>query len=180
MPNAARLKVMLWATVKAVTIFTVLPKARSERQQGKQEQQMVDATDDVLDTEAEIEEEVAGRSAIGRSIAGYGDARLALPFLEDHLLGAPRPLDVGDRVMVDPEKGVAAVTDRKVAYGRAARIKPWRGRWSLPGARRRHRKRTAPATRGRSASRDVRSRQVTAIGPPFDPVAPLIGAGEKM
>ena len=26
----------------------------------------------------------------------------------------------------------------------------------------------------------VKSRQVTAIGPPFDPVAPLMGAGEKM
>jgi len=26
----------------------------------------------------------------------------------------------------------------------------------------------------------VRRDQVTAIGPPFEPVAPLIGAGEKM
>ena len=58
MPSAARLKVMLWATVKAVTIFTVCQKARGEREQGQQEQQMVDAADDVLDAEAEIGNEL--------------------------------------------------------------------------------------------------------------------------
>jgi hypothetical protein len=36
-----------------------------------------------------------------------------------------------------------------------------------------------PAGRGRGAAGPYRV-QVTAIGPPFDPVAPFMGAGEKM
>ncbi len=59
--------------------------------------------------------------------------------------------------------------------------------WSVlavPGARQDRLTHTyGPGVRCRRSAKAPRLRvnhQVTAIGPPFDPVAPLIGAGEKM
>ena len=135
-PSAARLKVMLWATVKAVTIFTVCQRLVASASSASQEQQMVDAADDVLDTEAKIENELACRSALRRRLACYGNARLALALFEYHLPGAARPLDVGDRVMVDAEQGVDAVANREIAYRRRAGIEHHDLNARAPGRRR--------------------------------------------
>src|SRR6266567_2790247 len=62
------------------------------------------------------------RPALRRSVACYGNAHQAVLLLEYHLLGAARPLNVGDRVMVCAEHGVDAVTNREIAYWRRTRI----------------------------------------------------------
>ncbi len=77
---------------------------------------MIDAADDVLDTEPKIEDELAGRPVLRRSAARYDYASRALPLLEYHLPGATRPLDVGDRVVVAAEQGIDSVADRQGAY----------------------------------------------------------------
>ena len=103
--------VMLCATVKAVTIFTVCQTPLASASSAARNSRWSDAADDVLDTKAKIENELAHRSALRRRLACHGNARLALALFEYHLPGTARPLNVSDRVMVDAEQGVDAVAN---------------------------------------------------------------------